>query len=109
MHSAGRGGPFLVGERAGVGKQIRNRYAVDGFGWMAGKPSAPHFCRSTWPGRPFVLTREALHLRAVEARVEDGDIGYLRIAAFNGETIGALKQAIAEISARVPPEPKHTW
>ena len=75
---------------------------------FAGPAGAPIRLKLMRPGQDkpiaLTLTREARPVRSVEARVEGGDIGYLRIAAFNDETSGALRKAIAEISAKVPPE-----
>src|SRR5215211_5917270 len=43
------------------------------------------------------LTRETIRIRPVRARVEGGDIGYLRISQFNEQTYNALRTAIKSI------------
>jgi len=48
------------------------------------------------------LVRERLDTRSVRARVEGGEIGYIRIAQFDDQTAAQLKQAIADIAAQVP-------
>jgi carboxyl-terminal processing protease len=48
------------------------------------------------------LVRERLDTRSVRARVEGGEIGYIRIAQFDDQTAAELKQAIADIAAQVP-------
>lgn len=40
------------------------------------------------------LTRTAYQLRTVSARVEDGDIGYLRLAGFDAQTVADLTAAL---------------
>jgi carboxyl-terminal processing protease len=50
------------------------------------------------------LTREAPLLRSVAAHVDGDDVGYLRVAQFDDQTTGALKDAIATIAASVPPQ-----
>ncbi|MEY9361152.1 carboxyl-terminal processing protease [Bradyrhizobium yuanmingense] len=50
------------------------------------------------------ITREIIHVRPVRFRVENGDIGYIRITSFNEQTTDALKKAIASVSKQVPPE-----
>ncbi len=48
------------------------------------------------------LTRDVIRVRSVRSHVEDQDIGYIRITQFNEQTSGGLKQAIADIKAKVP-------
>jgi carboxyl-terminal processing protease len=48
------------------------------------------------------LVRAKLDTRSVRARVEGGDVGYIRIAQFDGQTADQLKQAIADIAGQVP-------
>ncbi|MEY9983194.1 carboxyl-terminal processing protease [Bradyrhizobium yuanmingense] len=50
------------------------------------------------------ITREIIHVRPVRFRVENGDIGYIRITSFNEQTADGLKKAIASVSKQVPPE-----
>jgi carboxyl-terminal processing protease len=49
------------------------------------------------------LQREIIHVRPVRYRTEGGDIGYVRISAFNEQTTDGLKKAIADISKQIPP------
>ena len=48
------------------------------------------------------LTREIIKVRSVRSRVEDGDVGYIRITEFNDLAAGELKDAIDKISAQLP-------
>jgi carboxyl-terminal processing protease len=48
------------------------------------------------------LVRAKLDARSVRAHVEGGDVGYIRIAQFDGQTADQLKQAIADIASQVP-------
>ncbi|MVT51419.1 PDZ domain-containing protein [Bradyrhizobium yuanmingense] len=50
------------------------------------------------------IKREIIHVRPVRFRVENGDIGYIRITSFNEQTADGLKKAIASVSKQVPPE-----
>jgi carboxyl-terminal processing protease len=50
------------------------------------------------------ITREIIHVRPVRFRVENSDIGYIRISSFNEQTTDALKKAIASITKQVPSE-----
>ncbi|HXH43330.1 MAG TPA: S41 family peptidase [Bradyrhizobium sp.] len=50
------------------------------------------------------ITREIIHVRPVRFRVENGDIGYIRITSFNEQTTDALKKAIASVTKQVPSE-----
>jgi carboxyl-terminal processing protease len=50
------------------------------------------------------ITREIIHVRPVRFRVENSDIGYIRITSFNEQTTDALKKAIASITKQVPSE-----
>jgi carboxyl-terminal processing protease len=47
------------------------------------------------------LTREAYKLQTVVARVEGGNIGYLRIAGFDGGTKGALADAVQDLRQKI--------
>ena len=50
------------------------------------------------------VTREIIHVRPIRYHVEGGDIGYIRITAFNEQTTDGLKKAIADISKQIPAE-----
>src|ERR1700675_1830428 len=50
------------------------------------------------------IVREIIRVRPVSFRAEGGEIGYVRITAFNEQTTDGLKKAIAEISKQIPPE-----
>jgi carboxyl-terminal processing protease len=50
------------------------------------------------------MQREMIRVRPVRHRTEGGDIGYVRISAFNEQTTDGLKKAIADISKQIPPE-----
>jgi carboxyl-terminal processing protease len=50
------------------------------------------------------LVREIIRVRPVSYRTEGGDIGYVRITAFNEQTTDGLKKAIADIAKQIPPE-----
>jgi carboxyl-terminal processing protease len=75
-------------------------------GRLAGPTGATIQLKIVRPGaaKPIAiaLTREAPGRRSVDARVV-GDVGYLRIARFDGETSDAVKKAVVEIEADVPP------
>jgi carboxyl-terminal processing protease len=48
------------------------------------------------------LVRELFRARPVRTRQEGDDIGYIRIAFFNGQTIQSLKKAIGELAGQIP-------
>jgi carboxyl-terminal processing protease len=48
------------------------------------------------------LTREIIHVRPVSFRTEGGNIGYIRITAFNEQTTEGLRKAIVDISKQIP-------
>jgi carboxyl-terminal processing protease len=50
------------------------------------------------------LVRDVIRVKSVRARVEAGDIGYIRISSFTEQTTEGLKKAIADIAAQIPPE-----
>jgi carboxyl-terminal processing protease len=50
------------------------------------------------------LQREIIRVRPVRYRTEGGDIGYVRITAFNEQTTDGLRKAIADISKQIPPD-----
>ena len=47
----------------------------------------------------FDIVREIIHVQPVRARVEGGDVGYIRITQFNEQTHDALKAAIAKFKS----------
>jgi carboxyl-terminal processing protease len=50
------------------------------------------------------LVRDNITPRSVRARVDGGDIGYIRIIQFNDATADQLKKAISDIASQVTPE-----
>jgi carboxyl-terminal processing protease len=51
----------------------------------------------------FTLTRRIIHVSPVRSRAES-DLGYIRIAQFNEQTVAEVKNAITRISTEVGPE-----
>jgi len=47
------------------------------------------------------ITRDVIRVRSVRSRVEDDNVGYIRLTQFNEQTTEGLKTAIADISAKV--------
>ncbi len=47
----------------------------------------------------FTIVREIIHVQPVRARVEGGDIGYIRITQFNQQTFDTLKAALAKFKS----------
>ncbi len=47
------------------------------------------------------LTREIIHVSSVRSKVEDDNVGYIRITQFTERTTDGLKKAIADITAKV--------
>ncbi|MEW6641418.1 MAG: S41 family peptidase [Pseudomonadota bacterium] len=47
------------------------------------------------------LTRDNIRVRSVRARVEDGDIGYIRITTFNEQTTEGLKREITNLTGQI--------
>jgi carboxyl-terminal processing protease len=47
------------------------------------------------------ITRARIQVRSVRFRVEDEDVGYIRVTQFNEQTTEGLKKAINEINAKV--------
>jgi len=47
------------------------------------------------------LTRDNIRVRSVRARVEDGDIGYIRITTFNEQTTEGLKREITNLTSQI--------
>jgi carboxyl-terminal processing protease len=52
--------------------------------------------------RDIWVTRETIRVRAVRARVEDNDVGYVRITQFNEQTTKGLQAALGEIASKIP-------
>jgi len=47
------------------------------------------------------LTREVIRVRSVRSRVEDNDVGYIRMSQFTEQTTDGLKKAFSDIAAKV--------
>lgn len=52
----------------------------------------------------FKITRARIRIRAVRSRIENGDIGYVRITQFNEKTYEGLKKAITKLTKDIPAE-----
>ncbi len=50
------------------------------------------------------LTRDNIRVRAVRARVESGDIAYIRITSFNEHTTEGLKREMANLTQQIGPD-----
>ncbi|KQW17391.1 peptidase S41 [Afipia sp. Root123D2] len=50
------------------------------------------------------LTRDNIRVRAVRARVESGDIAYIRITSFNEQTTEGLKREMANLTQQIGPD-----
>ncbi len=50
------------------------------------------------------LTREVIKVATVRERDEGGDVGYIRITQFTRQVSDELKQAVAALSAKIPPD-----
>lgn len=48
------------------------------------------------------IVRDRIRIQAVRSRVEDGDIGYIRITQFNEQTYEGLKRAIDKLTKDIP-------
>jgi carboxyl-terminal processing protease len=46
------------------------------------------------------ITRDVVRVLSVRSRLEDGDVGYIRITQFNGQTASGLKTAISTLTAQ---------
>ena len=75
-------------------------------GRLRGAPGTTLKMTLVRPGRDkqieLSLVRTKPDTRSVSAHVDGGDVGYIRIAQFDGQTADQLKQAIADIAAKVP-------
>src|SRR6185312_2651888 len=47
------------------------------------------------------ITRDVIRVRAVRSRIDNDDVGYIRVSQFNEQTTENLKKAITEITAKV--------
>ncbi|MBS9476025.1 S41 family peptidase [Ancylobacter radicis] len=47
------------------------------------------------------LTRDIINIKSVRSRVEDGDIGYIRITSFSESTGDSLKKAIEDLTKQI--------
>jgi carboxyl-terminal processing protease len=52
--------------------------------------------------RPFELVRERIQVKSVDARLLEGDIGYLRLKQFQGGSSGEVDKALAEFRQKAP-------
>ena len=46
------------------------------------------------------ITRDLVRVLSVRSHLEDGDVGYIRITQFNGQTASGLKNAISTLTAQ---------
>ncbi len=46
------------------------------------------------------ITRDVVRVRSVRSHLEDGDVGYIRITQFNGQTLAGVKNAISALTAQ---------
>jgi carboxyl-terminal processing protease len=56
--------------------------------------------RDNGPPIKVLIKRDRFELQTVSARLEDGNIGYLRVAGFDGGTVMALTSAVQELRQR---------
>src|SRR4029077_17262303 len=49
----------------------------------------------------YTIVRDTIRVTAVRWRVEDNDVGYIRITTFNEQTDQGLRQAIGEIGKQI--------
>jgi carboxyl-terminal processing protease len=47
------------------------------------------------------LTRDVINIKSVRSRVEDGDIGYIRITSFSEQTGEGLKKAVEDLTKQI--------
>ena len=52
--------------------------------------------------KEFKITRDRIQIKAVRARTEGDDIGYIRITQFNEQTFEGLKAAIQKFQSEIP-------
>ena len=48
------------------------------------------------------ITRDIIRVRSVRSRIEDNDVGYIRITQFNEQTTDGLKKALSDIASQIP-------
>src|SRR5574340_91669 len=53
-------------------------------------------------GKDFTIVRDLIHVQSVRSRVEDGDIGYIRITQFTEQTAEGLKEAMDKLHTQIP-------
>ncbi|SIR22732.1 carboxyl-terminal processing protease [Rhizobium sp. RU35A] len=88
------------------GKPVRGMKLEDAVEKMRGPVKTPIKLTILRKGadKPIELTvvRDVIAVRAVKSRVEQGDIGYLRVISFTEKTYDDLEKAIKKIKADVP-------
>jgi carboxyl-terminal processing protease len=108
--------PGSPAERAGLapkdrivtvdGAPTKGRGGDDTAGRLRGKPGTTvkvEVERAGWDQpHPFTLTRELIQVAAVESRVLDDGIGYVRIKQFQERTDREVEDALEKIKAAVP-------
>src|SRR5574337_175854 len=52
--------------------------------------------------KDFTIVRDLIHVQSVRSRVEDGDIGYIRITQFTEQTAEGLKEAMDKLHTHIP-------
>jgi carboxyl-terminal processing protease len=52
--------------------------------------------------KDFTVVRDVIHVESVRSRVEDGDIGYIRITQFTEQTADGLKAAMDKLKTEIP-------
>jgi carboxyl-terminal processing protease len=50
----------------------------------------------------FIIVRDTIKVKAVRWRIEDNNVGYIRITSFTDQTDEAFRQAIGEINKQIP-------
>ncbi|OZA01163.1 MAG: peptidase S41 [Rhizobiales bacterium 17-65-6] len=50
------------------------------------------------------VVRDTIRIRAVRSRIENGDIGYVRVTSFNEQTYDNLKKAVEDVTAQIGPD-----
>ncbi|MGE4371590.1 MAG: S41 family peptidase [Xanthobacter sp.] len=76
--------------------------AVDKMRGAVGKPITLTILRKG-ADKPIEIkvVRDTIKIQVVRSRIEDGDIGYIRVNSFNEQTYDSLKKAVAEITKEV--------
>ena len=52
----------------------------------------------------FTLKRDVIRIKSVRHRIEQGNVGYIRVTTFNQNTVDGVEAAIADIKKQVPGE-----